>query len=341
MHEVLYKVPEYLLSAYDSGEVIRYGAILKNVADGRIIAHMQETGLGQSLASTAVGQIQGLTGGLSPLGFATGAVQVWQNEQIKQALGVLQQLQVANLALSAVGIGISAAGFAVTAVKLDRIKSGIEKVAGAVGRVGRSVDELREDQLDRELAHLRAACRQVDEAWLLRDPERQWQDAARSLHEHQEAFQAAAVRQRDRSGPSDDLFALLVEAWLLAAGTRIAARLSGDEMGAALAASREAAGSVRALTSMIDDTDFLPADALRAGDAEARRRLAVAGERVQAFRDREDMVETRPHLIRHLIDRGISGRAHLEAARRETRTTALLLPVDADASATPLARADN
>jgi hypothetical protein len=49
---------------------------------------------------------------------------------------------------------------------------------------------------------------------------------------------------------------------------------------------------------------------------------------MQAFRDREDVVETRPLLIRHLIDRGASGRAHLEAARGESRTTALLLPVD-------------
>lgn len=331
MYEVLFKVPEWLAAAHDTGQVVRYGAILKNVADGRIVAHMQETGLGQKVVSTAMGSVRGAAAGLNPLGFVTGGVQIWQNEQIKHALGVLQQLQVANLALSAVGIGISAAGFAVTSMKLDRLKAGIDSLAGDIGRVGRSVDEMREDRLDREFAQLRAACRQVDEAWLLRDPDRQWQDAARALHEHQEGFFAEATRVRERRGPSDDLFALLVEAWLLAAGTRIAARMASDEMEAALAAAREAARSVRALTGTIDDTDFLPAEAFRAGDTEARRLLAGARERMQAFREREDVVETRPLLIRHLTENGVSGRAHIEMARSETRTTALLLPVGANA----------
>jgi hypothetical protein len=46
-----------------------------------------------------------------------------QNEQIKSAIGLVQNLQIANLVLGAAGIGVSVAGFAVLSAKIGRVES--------------------------------------------------------------------------------------------------------------------------------------------------------------------------------------------------------------------------
>lgn len=329
MREFLFEIPARFVLPHDFGQVQRYGALLKDVNTGRIVAHLQETGLGQSLVSRAL-QTSGaiLKSPLQPLGLVGNVAQIVQNEQIKHALAVLQQFQIANLVLSGVGIGVSAAGFAVTNMKIERLRAGLDKIGSAVDRLANDMNRHREDSLDRDLSRLDTACRQMDEAWLLGDPERQWQDAAMALHERQGDFHVMAMRVRERQGVQDELFGLLVEAWLLATSARITARMAAGEMEAAVAAAREATRAARALTGGIDDTDLMSPEALRLPEAAYRLRVAEARQLTQGFREREDLIESKVLLIRHLVERGIPGRSYLEAARNEPEEPILLLPTD-------------
>ncbi len=40
-----FQIPAQYLARVDAGEFLRYGAILKNASDGRIVAHLQQTGV--------------------------------------------------------------------------------------------------------------------------------------------------------------------------------------------------------------------------------------------------------------------------------------------------------
>lgn len=196
MHEVLFKVPEYLATAVETGSVHRFGALLKSAETGRIVAHMQETTLGQSIMWKAASSVVS-TNPLSFLNVAGNVVQIVQNEQIKRAIATLQSLQVANLVLSGVGIGVSVAGFAVVSAKISRLQAGIDNVGAAVEQLARDMQHRNEDALNRDLAGLKTACRRVDEAWLVSDPAEQWLDAARALHEKQDEFFSMASTVRD------------------------------------------------------------------------------------------------------------------------------------------------
>ncbi|PZQ50400.1 MAG: hypothetical protein DI556_07545 [Rhodovulum sulfidophilum] len=323
MHEVLFEVPPALAAGLANGSIQRFGAILKSAETGRIVAHMQETGLGPTL----LWRMADFSAG-GPLGLVGQAVQVVQNEQIKAAIGVLHQLQLSNMILSGVGIGISAAGFAVVTAKIARLQKGVDDLRDAAERIEREMARGKEDRLDRDLSRLDTACRQVDEAWLLRDGERQWQDAARALHERQGDFYAMAMRERDRHGADTRLFELLVEAWLLATSTRVSAWMASNEMDAALATAREALRDANRLTGMIDYTDLLPRGFTSMPRTERASRLEDARSGTRRFREREDMVESKVVLIRDLIQSGQDGRRFLEAARHEAKTPILLLTSD-------------
>ena len=89
-------------AAMRSGDLVRYGTILKDSQTGKIVAHIQETGLWRSALDNVVH---------APSNPVLSVINTIQNEQIKSRLtgletmvGGLQNLQLVNLAASVVGI---------------------------------------------------------------------------------------------------------------------------------------------------------------------------------------------------------------------------------------------
>ncbi len=72
------------------------------------------------------------SGGFNPLSLAAYGLQLYQNEQIKAGLAIVQNLGIANLALTGVSIGVSMVGFAIVATKLNRIEKRIGELAAAI-----------------------------------------------------------------------------------------------------------------------------------------------------------------------------------------------------------------
>ena len=122
---LLYDIPRSLLADVDSGKIELFNAILKDVATGRIVGHVQQTNALEALLGSAFQGAQvTLSNGFSPLGL----VSAFQNEQIRRSLGamqstlgLLQNLQIGALALSGVGLGVSVAGFALMLRRLKGI----------------------------------------------------------------------------------------------------------------------------------------------------------------------------------------------------------------------------
>ena len=65
-----------------TGKTVRFGSILKSAETGRIVGHLQETGVVQSLLQKTLS--------FDPSG-ATGLIGVVQDEIIKRKLNVMQQ----------------------------------------------------------------------------------------------------------------------------------------------------------------------------------------------------------------------------------------------------------
>lgn len=126
MSVLLYKIPEAFLGAIGSGQASLVGAVIKEVGSGRILAHVQPTGIfGTMMQSSLQGLGSTLTQGFNPLGVVT----VIQNQQIKSgirqvqsAMGLLQNLQVGTLAVSGMGLGVSVVGFALMLKQLKKIE---------------------------------------------------------------------------------------------------------------------------------------------------------------------------------------------------------------------------
>ncbi len=154
MNLLTYKIPEAVQAAYEAGSVELFGAVLKNTSTGQIVAHVQPTSVLDTFLNTATnGVVSTVSQGFSPLG----AIGVVQNQVIGQqlrAMGVqldlLQSLQIGSLAVSGLGLGVSIAGFAMVAKRLNGIECQLVDLSAKVDLItqDRRLDEIKRTFVD-------------------------------------------------------------------------------------------------------------------------------------------------------------------------------------------------
>ena len=105
-----FDIPSQLRAAYEAGELVRRGGLLKDAATGRIVTHLQETGALQKVLQTGLSFDP--TGATSLIGMAQNTAIIGKLNAMQAMMGTLQVLQVASLASSVVGIGVTAASTA-------------------------------------------------------------------------------------------------------------------------------------------------------------------------------------------------------------------------------------
>jgi len=157
---LLYDIPLSVLSRVSSGDAEVVGAIIKEVASGKILAHVQPTQGFFNVLSQAGGSL--VQTGFSPLG----AIGVVQSEQIKsgvarleQGLGLIQNLQFVNMALTGIGLGISIAGFAVMNMRLNAIENNLGTLREEVREIGSLIQAA---EIRRLFSEIRAALKDLD-----------------------------------------------------------------------------------------------------------------------------------------------------------------------------------
>lgn len=323
-----FEIPLLLRAGYRSGKLVRNGALLREKTTGRIVAHLQET---SGLARMA-------GAGFDPVAMAAEGIQIYQNEQIKAGLALVQNLQLANLALTGVGIGVSVASFAIVSRKLDRIEGRLTEIAAAVERVARKVEGVKGHLIRGELAALRAELRRIDEAWSRSDAGTQWRIAADRLLTLEQTFYDHSLALGDAADETD-LREQMVDAFALAGSARVSALLAAGEEEAAIGVAQEFAQSLAGLTSAIGAPQLLremltkeqgPTDqATRVAAIEQLRPEAEA--RATALREREDAAATAPLTIAALTRSGVSGRDWLARARNEFDAPLICLAIDGSA----------
>lgn len=331
---LLREVPATLMTGVQTGEFKVYGSIIRSLGNGRIVGHLQETSGFANLAGKA------LTGGVPGLGSAVDLVghtaSFVQNEQIKAAVNVVQNLQIANLAISAAGIGVSVAGFAVLAAKIGKVEAKVDAMADRLDTIARGVEFLKRDRIAEDFTRLRGATQMLDEAWLLSDPLPQWRKVAEEAIYLSNQFERRAAELLS-DNPDPTAAEPFLEALAFASSARVQARLaSGEDAVARMAAEEGAMALMRA------------GDRLRLGQVAVERALTGAvvpgmpgwtetlDAEAEALRASADAIRALEAAavgsaltLEELGKQGIQGRAWLDEARGETAAPLLFLPARA------------
>lgn len=116
-----------------------FGAVLKETATGKKVPHVQPKGMFDQIVATVTKGIGAtVSQGFSPLG-AAALVQnqmIWGKlSEISAMLGFLQSLQIASLAVSCLGLGISLANIVVLQKGFKRIEQHLDRLPGETERV--------------------------------------------------------------------------------------------------------------------------------------------------------------------------------------------------------------
>lgn len=329
---LLREVPAQLLSGVGSGEYKVYGSIIRSAANGRIVGHLKETSGLTRLAGAAL--TQGVPGFGTAVDLAGYTVSYVQNEQIKAAVNVVQNLQIANLAVSAAGIGVSVAGFAVLAAKIGRVEAKVDALGDQLDAIARGVAFLKRDRIAEDFTRLRTAAQMLDEAWLLSDPLPQWRLVAEEAIFLSNQFERRALELLD-DNPDPIPAEPFLEALAFASSARVQARLASGEDAVARKAAEEGALMLMRAGDRLRLGQAAVAGALQAAApvgtqdwSEALDQRAKAlRDNISAARAREAAAVGSALTLEELGQRAISGRAWLEEARAETEAPLLFLPV--------------
>jgi hypothetical protein len=307
INEVLFKIPEMYLAGVQSGSLIRFGSILKEAGTGKIVAHLQETGLGQQMLSTAVGSIS------SPLSLVPDIAQTVMTYQalgklneIKDAINVLQSLQIATLGISVVGVGVSLAGFIYLKTRLDKVDSKIEEVLSLIRSERGSTLRARFSRLK----GLVASCIQ---AYSMSNPDYEYARIAEEL-----AIEAAFYEEEllflTKSAANIDLqaFGQLSQRLLLCNSLRIDCRVRTNELFNAQVISESVANSYALVFDQLTPSSFT-------GDKSDRQAICLG------LREISEFAATKAHLFYDLRKMGADGSDYIQKIESSSNNAFLML----------------
>lgn len=315
-----FDVPARFLSGLADGSLSRFGTIIKDNASGKIVAHVQESGVGQNLISSIVGSP------FAPLNAISSIVANFQLAQLKTLVESLRALQFANLGVAAAGVGVSVVGFAVMNAKLKNLESAVKQVSLELEK---QFAELYNEQLRRELSDLRGALEGVELAQRLKDPRSELNSLASSLTRISSVTRGRLETLLDKNFFDEALFTLFARALLTSDKARVEAYLLADELDSA----HHAAGA-------IGDSYSNLFDALSPGELTNKLQISHQNNKglfeselntvglknmVNALRDITDAAMTKPLLIEDLRRQGISGPEYVQAVRDERSQPVVLL----------------
>ena len=322
INQFVFKIPEALGPGIIDGSLKQFGTIIKDTQTGKIVAHMQETGLGQQLFSSLV------SSPFSPLDTISSVAGNFQIAQLKRLVEGLQILQYANLGVALTGVGVSVVGFAVVNSKLKRIESSIEKVSS---KIDQRFAELYENQIRRDLHSLRGILERIELAKRLSDPKGELISASSRLIEVSSVIRGQLEYQVHNPFFDEYLFTQLTSALLMSDNARIEAYIMANEYDYAYHAATAVSECYSGLFDEITPFDLKNKARMRhvslRDKADERSGNVTVGPSnlVAGLRDITDSAITKPFLIEELWRRGIPGSDYVASLRNEKKEPIVLL----------------
>jgi hypothetical protein len=315
--QILFEIPAVYEAAVRGGSLVQVGGLLKDAMSGRIVAHLQESGIAQQLISNA------MLGASSPIGFATkmvsdlgntgsGIYTAIQVNQIKTMVAGLQALQIATLGVSLVGVGVSVAGFVYMHKRFNALDDKIEKLMEAVNSGFESQHKVA---LRSHLSQVAGLIQQATQAHTLSNPSREYSRIAENLAAEAAHFEGELEFVVKVSGKIDlAIFWQLAQTLMTCNSARIDCRLRSNELRNALTVAEDVAGNYGKLFGTLTPISFTASEETNAAT-------------VRVLKDITDAAATKPYLIDYLHSRRIDGPSYLARLEGEKERPLLMLKV--------------
>ena len=321
---LLFDIPPHLLSRVTAGEVVRYGTILKETRTGTILAHLQETGtLHRTLSNPLINPFSVASSVLGNYQLHRLDVKV---DEVLQLLDLMNGMQVANLALSGLGIGINVAGFALINKRLDRLAFDVAEIRDLLEKF---VDELNRQRLIDLENRLRAQLQNGDDGWYVQKNRSNhlWQRVADELLDMLFQYEALINKTFNANPVNLELLAYLLQRYRTVASTRVKCLMLLDELESAKQFSQRFSREVNCLLDGVSpfelscsiDEVIDPKERFNFDNhLRIRARLPKCQNFVYRVREFQDLFATLPSLIDSLIDNGESGYEYIRRLKEET-----------------------
>lgn len=323
---ILFQVPDLYKSALISGEITCIGTLLKDSSTGKIIAHVQESGL----ASQVLNNLSGISP-FEPLSSLSSISANIQLDQLKTLVEGLQVLQFATLGVSVVGIGINAIGFVLINKRLRGIEHQIERLEEQLDRRFR---ELSERDLRKQISRIQGLIERASQAHSLRNPDNEYMIVAGELTNESAILRGEIKHLLGEEIFDTELFTSLVSAMALCDAGRIECLMLSNELQAAHHYASDIAGNYSLLFDALSPVNL----AAKVANPELHLKPDSYDElkKVQSnmktlltgIRDATDAAYTKPHLIETLMRRKIDGREYLQLLRTEKEQPLVLLAAE-------------
>lgn len=295
-----------------SGQVVRYGAILKDASTGRILGHVQETGIAQKIIQSGLSFDP--TGATDLIGVAQNIAIARKLDAMQQALGSLQVVQYASLFSSVVGVGVTAASTAMILKRLSAVDDALSTIEASIGDLP---TKWREHSLRSRLVDVSTSVERLHEASLRSDGSKVVLQVEKDLqkgfnHVH-DGLCSVVVETKVNPG----LLRALLAGLSLCGASEFKALVWLDEKDAAQHRSRVQFEKLRQLAFLMPRNQLA---SRLGGDEELSFGISKECSEIR-YR-----VASQPALIQSLIGSDINGRAYIEQIQQEEKESLLLLP---------------
>lgn len=306
-----FDIPADILGRVASGELVRYGTILKDSVTGQIVRHVQETGVAQSVLSNLA------SGPFAPISMVADVLNAGASiytgvkiNQLKAMMETLQLLQVATLGVSLAGVGVSVAGFYYMHKRFNSLERRMDHLSETI-RAG--FESLSHRDLRKQLHLTKSLLQRAQHAQALSDPRPEYSEVAAGLADQAAYFEGEIAFIVKTNGSIDpDVFWQLAQMLMLCNSVRIDCRIRTNELRHALAVSEAVASEYNNLFTHLTPLSFGPT---------ANQGLAA----VRVLRDASDAAASKPYLIDYLRTQRINGGDYIEAIDQEKNSPYLLL----------------
>lgn len=314
-------VPEKYRALHAAGKIVRRGSLLINPKTRKIVAHLQETARTARDVSKLGNPVSAI---LRAADVGTGAINTIQLEQVKkhlaemeEMLGVVQGLQVANLTTSLIGVGVTAASTAIVCQRINLLRED-------VARLGKDVDEFREEWRSVQFQDLLdKATTRVERIGSVRnrtDQRSVLQEAETVLHD---VFNASLSRGKAilamQKVPVEAL-QIVLEGLMISGAARVKALLLLDEAEEAKHVAQHQVACFGELTLL------MPQDVLAERLAGVARPFDVASQISGTLSEARLQSASIPYLLNHLLSAGLAPSSFLKIVDEEEEHPLVFIP---------------
>lgn len=322
MSSIPFKVPLDYAADIELGKIVRTGTLLKDAGTGRILAHVQETGLAQQLLGEA------FKAPFAPVTSLSSIASNMQLIQLKAMVEGLQILQFANLGATLAGIGISAVGFTIISKKLASIDRSLAEFSN---RMEEQFQQIRDSKMRARLSRIRGLFDQADQAFQLSNPSIEWQRLAGLLAEESAFFRGEVSHLLTLPVFDLSLFDTLTRSYALCNSSRIECLVLAKELESARKVSEDIARDYNKLFDDMSPIHMARSSAYRRASKSSSHQALLQEDlgkmrgRVSFLREVQDAAASTPHLIDTLVEQRVDGLEYIRTLRQEKERPILLI----------------